>query len=109
MIILTIGAPPISHHNGIITAAGLTLPHTGWVQSFILEFVLSFFLMFIGISLKESIGYKPLGRIAVGGFIVAAGIIGLPISGASMNLARSIGPATIFLNLSYHGCIGLLL
>ena len=56
--------------------AWLTLPHSGWLPSFVLELVLNFFLMFIGISLKEEIGYKPFGGIAIGSFIAAAGIIG---------------------------------
>ena len=81
---------------------GLTLPRTGWLNSFILELVLTFFLMFIGISLKERIGYKPFGGIAIGAFIAAAGIIGIPVSGGSMNPARSFGPALVSLNLTYE-------
>jgi MIP family channel proteins len=82
--------------------AGLTLPKTDWAQSFVLELVLTFVLMFIGISLKEKVGYKPFAGVAVGAFIVAAGIIGMPISGGSMNPARSFGPAIVALNLSYQ-------
>jgi MIP family channel proteins len=85
-----------------IENAGLTLPRTGWLQSFALELVLTFFLMFIGISLKERVGYKPFGGIAIGAFIAAAGIIGIPVSGGSMNPARSFGPALVSLNLSYE-------
>jgi aquaporin Z len=81
--------------------AGLTLPRTGWLQSFALELVLTFLLMFIGISLKERIGYKPFGGMAIGAFIAAAGIIGIPVSGGSMNPARSLGPALVSLNFSY--------
>ena len=51
--------------------------------------------MFIGIPLKEKIGYKPFGGIAIGGFIAAAAIIGLPILGGSMKPARSLWPAII--------------
>ena len=82
--------------------AGLTLPRTEWYQSFVLELVLTFFLMFIGIALKERVGYKPFGGIAIGSFIVAAGIIGIPVSGGSMNPARSLGPALVSLDLSYQ-------
>jgi glycerol uptake facilitator-like aquaporin len=67
-----------------------------------LESVLTFFLMFIGISLKERVGYKPVGGIAIGAFIAAAGIIGIPISGGSMNPARSLGPVLVSLDLSYQ-------
>lgn len=100
VILLVIGSSslaPISSSNRAITEeqGGLTLPHTGGVLSFILELVLTFFLMFFEISLKEKIGYKAFGGIAIGSFIAAAGIIGLPISDGSMNPARLLGPAII--------------
>ena len=37
----------------------------------------------------------PLNAIGVGGYIVLAGLIGAPVSGASMNMARSLGPALV--------------
>ena len=84
--------------------SGLTLPlgKGGWLQSFLLEIVLTFFLMMTSISLKEVIGYKNFGGIAIGGTIILADIIGMQISGASMNPARSFGPALIFGNLNYN-------
>lgn len=84
--------------------SGLTMPigKGGWLQSFMLEIVLTFFLMLTSISLKEEIGYKSFGGIAIGGTIILADIIGMQISGASMNPARSFGPALIFGNLTYN-------
>jgi aquaporin Z len=84
--------------------SGLTLPlgKGGWLQSFLLEIVLTFFLMMTSISMKEEIGYKNFGGIAIGGTIILADIIGMQISGASMNPARSFGPASIFGNLTYN-------
>lgn len=84
--------------------SGLTLPlgKGGWLQAFILEIVLTFFLMITSISLKEEIGYKNFGGIVIGGIIIVADIIGIQISGASMNPARSFGPALIFGNLTYN-------
>jgi aquaporin Z len=84
--------------------SGLTLPlgKSGWLQSFLLEIVLTFFLMITSISLKEEVGYKNFGGIAIGGTIILADIIGMQISGASMNPARSFGPALIFGNLTYN-------
>jgi MIP family channel proteins len=84
--------------------SGLTLPlgKGGWLQSFVLEMVLTFFLMITSISLKEEVGYKSFGGIAIGGIIILADIIGMQISGASMNPARSFGPALVFGNLTYN-------
>jgi MIP family channel proteins len=89
-------------HSGNV---GLTLPKGGsWLHAFVLEIVLTFLLMFVSISLKEDkyLGYKNFGGIAIGATIVLADIIGMQISGASMNPARSFGPAFIFGNLSYN-------
>ena len=80
--------------------AGLTIPHTGWVQSFAIELIFTYLLMFTAISLKEQVGYHPFGGIAVGAVIIGTGIIGAAISGASMNPARSFGPALVAGNLA---------
>jgi aquaporin Z len=37
----------------------------------------------------------PMNAIGVGSYIVLAGLIGAPVSGASMNFARSLGPAIV--------------
>jgi MIP family channel proteins len=85
---------------------GLTLPKGGggWYHAFVLEVVLTFLLMLVSISLKEDkvTGYKNFGGIAIGATIVLADIIGMSISGASMNPARSFGPAIVFGNLSFN-------
>jgi aquaporin Z len=86
--------------------AGLTLPNENvkWYQAFLIEVILTFLLMLVSISLKEDkdIGYKNFGGIAIGGTIIIADIIGMQISGASMNPARSFGPALVFGNLTYN-------
>lgn len=83
-----------------VSKAGLTVPHTGWPPSFVLEIVFTFILMFASICLKEDVGYKAFGGITIGAVITALGIIGMPISGASMNPARSFGPALVAGNIS---------
>jgi MIP family channel proteins len=90
----------IGQSNGHI---GLTLPpqNDKWFQAFILETVLTFFLMLVSLLMKEEIGYKAFGGIAIGGVIIVAGIVGMEISGASMNPARSFGPALVAGNLSF--------
>ena len=42
----------------------------------------------------------PLNAIGVGAYIVLAGLIGAPVSGASMNVARSLGPALVLGDVS---------
>jgi aquaporin Z len=75
---------------------GATLPiGTAW-QSFGLEAVLSAILMFV--ILCVSTGPKEVGTmagIAIGGVIALEALFGGPISGASMNPARSIAPALV--------------
>jgi aquaporin Z len=90
----------IGYSNTAAGHAGLTIPlgKGGWPQSFVLEMVLTFFLMFVSISMKEDkdiLGYKKFGGIAIGATIILAGIIGIQVSGASMNPARSFGPALL--------------
>jgi len=84
---------------------GVSIPLGSDMQSFILETILTFFLMFV--ILNVSTGAKEKG-ITAG--IAVASVIGLeamfagPICGASMNPARSIAPAIFSGNLDwiYH-------
>ena len=80
---------------------GETLPRdNNLMQSFILEVILSFILMFV--ILNVSTGAKEKGitaALAIGGVVAFTAIFAGPISGASMNPARSIGPAIFSGNL----------
>jgi glycerol uptake facilitator-like aquaporin len=49
---------------------------------------------------KGKTGYKSFGGIAIGGTIIFDDIVGIQISGASMNPARSFGPALVSGNLT---------
>ncbi len=78
--------------------AGLTLPGPaiGEGTAMIWELVLSVGLVTVILgtaSGAQNIG--PLNAIGVGSYIVLAGLIGAPVSGASMNVARSLGPALV--------------
>jgi aquaporin NIP len=80
------------HHETLGTCKPLD---TAW-QAFLMEFVLTLFLMFV--ILNVSTGAKEKGitaGIAIGGTIALDALFGGPISGASMNPARSLGPALI--------------
>jgi aquaporin Z len=75
---------------------GSTVPAGDAWRSVVLEVVLTFILMFV--ILCVSTGPKEKGitaAIAVGGAIALDALFGGPISGASMNPARSLGPALV--------------
>jgi aquaporin Z len=75
---------------------GTTLPAgTAW-QSFILEFILTYFLMLVIINVAT--GPKEQGLfagIAIGSVILLEAMFAGPICGASMNPARSLAPAVV--------------
>jgi aquaporin Z len=78
--------------------AGLTLPGPGIGEgtAMLWELVLSVGLVTVILgtaSGAQNVG--PMNAIGVGGYIVLAGLIGAPVSGASMNTARSLGPAIV--------------
>lgn len=80
---------------------GATLPSGPAAQSFALEVVLTALLMFVILA----VAFGPKDRspiataIAVGGTVALAALAGGPISGASLNPARSFGPALASGNL----------
>ncbi|MBZ0177576.1 MAG: MIP family channel protein [Candidatus Methanoperedens sp.] len=81
---------------GNIGNLGATLPRGSWMQSFILEVVMTFFLMLVIISVATDSRVKPeISGIAIGGVVALDALFGGAISGASMNPARSLGPAII--------------
>jgi len=80
---------------------GATLPAGPPAQSFILETVLTFLLMFV--ILNVSTGAKEKGLmagVAIGSVILLEAMFAGPICGASMNPARSLAPALVSGNLS---------
>ena len=73
---------------------GSTRPLAGILPAFVFEAVLTFFLMFVILSVATGAKEKGIvAGLAVGGVICFAAILGGPISGASLNPARSLGPA----------------
>jgi aquaporin Z len=75
---------------------GSTLPAgTAW-QSFVLEVILTFILMFVVLGVSTGAKEKGvLAGIAVGSVIALEALMAGPISGASMNPARSLAPAIV--------------
>jgi aquaporin NIP len=81
---------------GNIANVGATLPSGSQAQSFLWELVLSFFLMFVIMAVAtDTRAVGDAAAIAVGGTVGLDAMFGGPISGASMNPARSIGPAIV--------------
>ncbi len=75
---------------------GATMPAGSEMQSFILEFILTFFLMLV--ILQVSSGSKEKGLfagLAIGSMVGLEAMFAGPICGASMNPARSLAPALV--------------
>jgi MIP family channel proteins len=82
---------------GRVANLGATLPLNGnWWQSFVLEIVLTFILMFVilgsGLDRRAHIGFAGL---AIGLTVALEAAFMGPITGASMNPARSLGPSLV--------------
>ncbi|CAL9180797.1 unnamed protein product, partial [Musa hybrid cultivar] len=73
-----------------------TVPAGSDLQSLVLEFIISFYLMFVisGVA-TDSRAIGELAGLVVGATVLVNVLFAGPISGASMNPARSLGPAII--------------
>ena len=81
---------------GDVAHVGATLPAGSQMQSFLWEVVLSFFLMLVIMAVAtDTRAVGEAAAIAIGGTVGLDAMFGGPISGASMNPARSLGPAVI--------------
>jgi aquaporin NIP len=81
---------------GDIAHVGATLPSGSQGQSFLWELVLTFFLMFVIMAVAtDTRAVGEAAAIAVGATVGLDAMFGGPISGASMNPARSTGPAIV--------------
>ena len=88
---------------GNVEEMGATLPSGSAAQSLGLEVVLAFFLMFVIMAVATDV--RAVGQaaaIAIGATVGLEAIFGGPISGASMNPARSFAPALVALNFTDH-------
>lgn len=91
-----LGALTLRLTIGNVADLGATLPAGSVGQSFVLEVLLSAFLMFVIIAVAtDAKAAGQLAAIAIGGTVALAALWGGPISGASMNPARSLGPAIV--------------
>jgi MIP family channel proteins len=81
---------------------GATLPAGDAMQSFVLEAILTFILMFVILSVSTGAKEKGLmAGVAIGAVIGLEALFAGPICGASMNPARSLAPALVALRMDF--------
>ena len=81
---------------GNIAHVGATFPSGSDGQTFLWEAILSFFLMFVIMAVAtDTRAVGEAAAIAIGGTVGLDAMFGGPITGASMNPARSLGPGII--------------
>ncbi len=74
---------------------GATIPFGGWSQSFVLEIILTYLLMVVILFVSQNKLVTQYTAIAVGATVLLEAMFAGPITGASMNPARSIAPAVV--------------
>jgi MIP family channel proteins len=92
----TLGALALRWTLGSAATLGVTQPAGTDGQALIWEIVLTFFLMLVITAVATDV--RAVGQaasLAIGGTVALGALVGGPISGASMNPARSIGPALV--------------
>jgi aquaporin Z len=83
---------------GNVQHLGATLPGPGYAnwQALLMEIVLTATLVSVILGTASSAqNVGPIAALGVGGYIALAGLWSAPVSGASMNPARSFGPALV--------------
>lgn len=81
---------------GTVARLGATLPAGEPGQALVLEFVMTFLLVTaVTASAVDARAVKGFAGIAIGGTVLFDALFGGPVSGASMNPARSFGPALV--------------
>ena len=92
----TLGALALRATLGPAANLGVTQPAGSDLQSFAWEVVLTFFLMLVITAVATDVrAVGEAAALAIGGMVALGSLVGGPISGASMNPARSLGPAIV--------------
>ncbi|KAK8546809.1 hypothetical protein V6N13_093852 [Hibiscus sabdariffa] len=73
-----------------------TSPQGSDLQAFVIEFIITFYLMFIiSGAATDNRAIRELAGLAIGSTVLLNVLVAGPITGASMNPARSLGPAIV--------------
>lgn len=72
-----------------------SLIHLGAGGAFLAEVVLTFLFVFVVLSVTRRAAWPQLGGVAIGLALATVHLIGIPLTGTSVNPARSIGPALL--------------
>lgn len=78
---------------------GATLPRGSEIQSLVLEAILTYFLMLVILFVSQNKATTQFTGMVAGATVMLEAMFAGPICGASMNPARSIGPAIVSGNL----------
>jgi MIP family channel proteins len=98
----TTGALTLRFILGAGRPLGVTAPAGSDGQSLAMEAVLTFFLMLVITAVAtDTRAVGEAAALAIGGTVALGALVGGPISGASMNPARSLGPALVSGDLSH--------
>jgi MIP family channel proteins len=84
------------HSAAAAVLFGATMPKVGPAAAIILEGVMTFFLMLVITAVATDRRVPPtIPGLAIGGTVAFCALMGGPLCGASMNPARSLGPALV--------------
>lgn len=98
----TTGAVALRFILGVGQPLGVTAPAGSKSQSLAMETVLTFLLMLVITAVATDMrAVGEAAALAIGGTVALDALVGGPISGASLNPARSLGPALVSGDLSH--------
>ena len=79
--------------EGADGVGGQSMVHRGAAGAFLAEVVLTFLFVFVVLTVTRKAAWPQLGGVAIGLALTTVHLIGIPLTGTSVNPARSIGPA----------------
>ncbi len=104
----TLGALTLRALLGPVAQLGATVPSGSTLQALSIEVVLSAILMFVIMAVAtDTRAIGQLAALAIGGTVALDALWGGPVTGASMNPARSFGHRSLLGCGAIIGCIGL--